>query len=345
MMTRTILLLAAALAANGCAARARPPAQPNSSAPPPPASADNAKELRHVLERAISDRAGWDTLRLLVDCRRGDAMTSLTVFGSGVGIWSEERQFTLDAGHISGLLRALQAADFPGMEDTYGGAPRPGRPSTGHGALVTIATCRIELSLGGHHKQVVQLAQGEQSPKLKKLADDLLDICKAPARLGLTATGLRDGLEKVSRGDLEPETLLLVVHRKPQDKSGGDRPGFLLRVSGYQVTTRAYHPATGYQDPVSLHIEAKEVRTLARELAARDPAAWPVNLYAAEYTDLSIQVLNHEKAIQARQFAALERTTHGRQQKDFEEAFEILERLHRRVLERGGSSGLAAPRP
>jgi hypothetical protein len=329
MRTILFLLLAAALALVGCAS-----GRPVAAGPAPGAAAsatEDAAGLRRALARAITDRAGGDALDLLVECRTDDRLTSARVFGSGIGVWDDERQFRLDPDQVGSLLRALQSADFPGMEDTYGGAPRPGRPPGG--AMVTIAICRIELSLGHYEKRVVQLAQGERSPALKELADDLLEICQAPARLGLTAASLRDGLEKVSRGELAPETLRIVVHRKPGKKD--DPPGFLLRVAGNRATTRAYEPARGYRDPIVRPMHAPELRALARELAARDPAAWPSNLYAVDYTDLSIRVLNHEKAIQARQFAGLAPFAHGRQQRAFEEVFEILQGLHRKTLDEG----------
>jgi len=326
---RTILCLAAALAVGGCAARRPVAAGP---APGAPASAtEDTAGLQRALARAITDRAGWDTLDLLVECRTDDGLTSARVFGNGIGLWNDERQFRLDPDRLGSLLSALQGAGFPGMDDTYGGAPRPAPPPGG--AMVTISICRVELSLGAYNKRAVQLARGEQSPTLKELADDLLEICQAPARLGLTAASLRDGLEKISRGELAPETLRIVVHRKPRKKE--DPPGFLLRVAGNRATTRAYEPARGYRDPVVLRMHAPELRALARELAARDPATWPSNLYAVDYTDLSIRVLNHEKAIQARQFAGLAPSAHGRQQRAFEEVFAILQGLHRNALDQG----------
>jgi hypothetical protein len=338
-MTRTIFPLVAAFAMSGCAARERPRSQPTSSALPTASSADAAAPLRQALQRAITGHAGRDSLHLFVDCRTGDAMTSVKVFGSGIGIWNDERQFRLDPSQIGSLLRALQAADFPGMEDTYGGAtglPRPRPAPSGGGDMVTIVTCRVELGVAGYDKAVVQLAQGEQSPTLKKLAEDLVGVCKPPARDGLAATSLRDGLEKVSREELAPETWLVVVHRKPRETGGhSGHSGFLLRVSGYQAATRAYDPAKGYRDPVLLQLAAKEVGSLAGELALRDPASWPINLYADDYTDLTIQVLNHEKSVQARQFAGLAPAAQGQYQTAFEEVIEILERLHRRVLDQG----------
>ena len=345
-MMKTLLPLVAALAMTGCAARERPPSRSASSALPPPSSALNATPLRQVLERAVSERAGWDTLRLLVECREGSAMTSVKVFGNGLGIWNDERQFLLLPDEIGSLLGALQRADFPGMEDTYGGPGslrKPPPPSPDGGGMVTMVTCRIDLGLAGYDKQVVQLAPGEQSPTLKKLAEDLLKVCHPRARLGLAASSLRDGLEKVSREELAPETWLVVMHRKPGEKLGdGTPPGFLLRLAGYQAATQPYDPVTGYRDPVLLDMGAKEIGILARELAARDPASWPGNLYAADYTDLTIRVLNHEKTVQARQFAGLAPAAHGHHQKDFEKVLEVLERLHRTVLERGQPTPTAA---
>jgi hypothetical protein len=345
-MMQKLLLLVAALDVTGCAARERPPSRSASSALPPPSSALDAAPLRQALERAVTESAGLDTLRLFVECREGSAMTSVKVFGNGIGIWNDERQFLLVSDQIGSLLRALRRADFPGMEDTYGGAgslrkPRP--PSPDGGGMVTIVTCRIDLGLAGYDKQVVQLAPGEQSPTLKKLAEDLLRVCHPRAQLGLAASSLRDGLEKLSRKELAPETWLVVMHRKPGEKRGNAvPPGFLLRIAGCQATTQPYDPVTGYGDRVLLDVGAKAVGTLARELATRDPASWPVNLYAADYTDLTIRVLNHEKTVQARQFAGLAPATHGHHQKAFEEVLEVLERLHRTVVERGRPTPTAA---
>jgi hypothetical protein len=323
---RTIYLLAGALALGGCASRRPVTAGPSAGATA--TTAEDAAGLRRALAHAITDRAGWDTLDLFVECRTDGGLSSARVFGSGIGIWNDERQFLVDPDQIGSLLRALQSADFPGMEDTYGGSPRPARPPGG--AMVKVAVCGIELNLGGYDKKVVQLAQAEQSLKVKELADELLEICQAPARLGVTAASLRDGLEKIARGELAPETLRIVLHRKPERKE--DPPGFLLRVAANRVTTRAYEPARGYGDPIVLHPHPAELQSLARELAARDPATWPSNLYAVEYTDLSIRVLNHEKAIQARQFAGMAPSAHGPHQRAFEEVFEILQELHRKTL-------------
>lgn len=296
--------------------------------------ADEGASLRRALDRAIARRSARGALRLSVECRSDDGLSSVRVFGNRIGIWNEARQFRLDDDHLTALLRALRAADFVGLEDTYGGPSDPPRPAApGRGSMATLLTCRVDLALGGHEKHVVQLAKGRQSPVLKKLAEDLLAICERPGRSGLGASGLQDGLRKIARGELAPEAWVVVLHSKPEEPQA--RPGFLLTISGAQATARAYAASTGYGDEFTLSLGSSEVRALAGQLAARDPAAWPVNLYATAYADLSLRVLNHEKAIQARRFAGLGPATHGEHQKAFDRAFLALERIHRKVLVRG----------
>jgi hypothetical protein len=356
----TLFLLAlAALPLAGCAAGPPPARTPAEGAPAPAASTgstepataaapdDAAAGLRQALARAETDPAVRESLRLAVECRVDSEFRSLQVFGPDLGIWNDERQFNLDAERVRALLAALRAADFPGLADSYGGAPSPPKPEPAPGAadddgeaMATVLTCRIDLGLGGHEKQVVQLARGEQSPVLKQLALDLLAVGEEAARAGVGAASLRDGLEKIARGELAPETWRIVLHSKPEEVGGsGETPGFLLTVAGPRASTREYDPATGYADPVVLELAPDEVAALARELAAHDPGPWPVNLWAPDYVDLSVEVLNHERAVQARRFAGLAPDARGQAQRDFEAVREALERLHAAVLERGRAAG------
>jgi hypothetical protein len=329
---RAAAMLLAALLLSHCAAPRRasgPAAGPGEGAPRRETAA-----LRRALERAIAEPAARDSLRLAVECRRDEGFAGVRVFGNGVGIWNDERQFRLDPGQIGSLLRALQAADFLALDEIYGGPPKtPPKPAGGGAGMATMVTCRVELALDGRDKQVLQLEKGEQSPVLKRLAEDLLAACEAPARSGLAAASLRDGLEKIARGELAPEAWVVVLHRKPD--AGAPAPGFLLRVLGSQISVQSYDPQAGYGETVVADLRPEEIRTLAAELAARDPAAWPSNLYAEDYTDLSFQVLNHKKSIQARQFAGMEPGTGAPHQQAFEEVFALLDRLHSTVVDQG----------
>ncbi|HVF58734.1 MAG TPA: hypothetical protein VNJ70_02820 [Thermoanaerobaculia bacterium] len=361
------LLLFAALPLVGCAAGPPPARTPAAGAPEPAASTDPtepaaaapddaAAGLRRALARAETDPAVRDSLRLFVECQVDAGLQSMQVFGSGLGIWNDERQFSLDDGKLGALLAVLRAADFPGLADSYGGAPSPPKPEPAPApggadddgeAMATVLTCRIDLGLDGREKRVVQLARGEQSPVLKQLARDLLAIGEEAARAGgVGAASLRDGLEKIARGELAPETWRLVLHSKPEETGGsGETPGFLLTVAGPRASTRVYDPATGYAEPVVLELSEDEVQALARELAAHDPGPWPVNLWAPDYVDLSVEVLNHERAVQARRFAGLAPDAHGQRQRDFEAVREALERLHEEVLRRGVTPPAPPPAP
>ena len=287
-------------------------------------------QLRGALEKAVDGRGAPDSLRLLVECRRENALVSMYVFGNGVGIWNDERQFHLDDASVTQLLRALQAADFAIMKDVYGGSPPAAQKSEDR---ATVASCRINLALDGQEKESVQLIKGEQSPALKKLADDLLKIGEGPAAAGVTASSLKDGFEKIARGVLAPEACTIVVHRKPDGTNAAGASGFLMQVSGVRVTTQPYDARTGYGDEIIRDLDVAEIQSLAREIAARDPAKWPVNLYARDYTDLSLRVLNHRKSIQARQFPNVGPGTYGKHQAGFDALLTALQRLNAKVME------------
>jgi hypothetical protein len=301
--------------------------------------------LRRALSEAVDDRTHWDSLHLLVECAADAGMRSVEVHGNGVGIWDHDRQFRLTPAELSRLLRTLDEAEFTSLEEIYGGRerPDPGAPerTEEEGSAIRVV-CRVTLSLAGRTKQVVQLAKGEQSAELRRLGEALLALCREAGQAGTAAEDLSDGLEKVSRGDLAPETLRLLLHRKPQT-TGSDAAagGFLLRLSGRRVTSRGYDPAAGLLDPLRLVLSSAEVADLARELAGRGLAELPVNLFAVHYTDLSVEVLDHKTSVQARQFAGMTATTHGERQIDFERVYDALYQLPLRVVSVGEPIGEA----
>ncbi len=324
-------MLLAAVLLGGCSARPQPPVTAAAGAPGEGAAAGGTAGLEQALERAIAEPGADESLRLAAECRRDAGLVGMRVYGNGVGIWNDERQFRLDPVQVAGLLRILEDADFLAFEDVYGGPPPPPKPPPGDGdAMATVVTCRVELALAGHEKRALQLEKGEQSPLLKRLAEDLLAACETPARSGVTAASLRDGLEKVARGELAPEAWVVVLHRVPELGAQGD--GFLLRVLGSDVSVQTYDAQAGYRDPALMELHPEQIRALAAELAGRDPAAWPGNLYARDYTDLSVRVLNHEKSIQARQFAGMAPGSHAPHQQAFEEVYTLLDRLRSTVL-------------
>lgn len=296
--------------------------------------------LRDALRDATEDRSQWESFHLSVGCQGEYGMRSAEVFGNGVGIWDFRRQFTLNQAEISSLLETLNEADFAGLADVSGGRkkPDPRQQSEKPEAVRSLQViCRVELSLSGLTKQAVQLAKGEQSAELRELADALLEICEGPGGAGTAAGDLTEGLEKLSTGDLAPETFQVLLLRRPE--KGASEPvgdGFLLRLSGSRaISSLASAPAAGPQDSVSLTLAAAEVADLAGELTRLHLAEMPLNLFAQDYTDLSVEVLDHKKSVQARQFAGMTPVTHGDRQNDFDQIVDLLYRLHLRVMREG----------
>jgi hypothetical protein len=347
---RRFAIPAAALAIvlSGCATGRRSASAPGGLAQPaepgtPPRSGGSAQQetlipsaaaVRVALAGAISEQERRAHLRLAVECSRDGSLPSVEAFGNGVGIWDGRRQFELSPAEIASLLVALETADFAAMKPSYGeteehGEPEPERPRSGPALRVT---CRVRLALDGLTKEVVQFDEGEQSAALQGLAESLFRICEAPARTGVEAESLTDGLEKISRGELAPETLTVMLHRKPELAAPRkDSGGFLLRVSGRTVRTQLYSRASGYAAPTALELAESEVEALAGQLAARHPERLPENLYAPDYTDLSIEVLNRKVSVQARQFTGMTAATHGERQTDFDAIFATLSHLEERV--------------
>jgi hypothetical protein len=252
------------------------------------------------------------------------------VFGSGVAIWNGRRQFAIGPAHVRAVLAALDAERFLDLRDVYGGrsAREPGQPRVPDEHPAAEITCRVGLTLAGHRKEVAQLAVGEQSAALRRLAGTILAICEEPARTGVEAAGLGDGLAKVADGRLAPEVLRVTFQRRPERASSGEA-GFVLDLKGAVATSRRTGGAGGGERALAL--PAGDLASLAAALAMADPASLPANLWAADYTDLTIQVLGHRRVIQARRFAAMTAATHGDRQRAFDEICRRLLVLERRV--------------
>jgi len=302
------------------------------------APAEEAAALRTLIERSLTDPDVRESLELLTECRNETGMRAMRVWGDGLGVWQGRRQFHLAANQVVEVLERLHAADFAAFEPLYGGPKQqdPMKPDRTDDGSAILIVCRVRVSLDGDSKQSVQRAKGEQSEELKALAEAVLAIGEKAAKSGVEAASLSDGLERVGRGELDPRVFRAMLHRKPTaEEIGESGPGFLMRVEGQEVTTRRHDPQTGYGQEIALHLDASALRNLALVLADLDLAAMPVNLWAPAYTDVTIEVLNHRKSVQARGFAGLEPTTHGDLQQSFDALVRTLVRLQDEVVAEG----------
>ncbi len=267
-------------------------AGPLTGAAAPETPSTNLRDLRLQAERHTQGESG-----------------NLVVYGDGVGIWNDRVQFRVDDESLKRLLAALDAAHFADMPATFG---------SGKKWLVR----RVSLKSGGKAKQVVQILEGEQSSELKALTDTIFDVLEPLAVRGKTATNLDDGLKKIASGELAPETLHLLIHFKPKSPTVA-RPGFLFQVED-GAAIKQPHGSGGYGDGVTLPLTPERLKALTSVLTAADVEKLPANLYAEEYSEVVVQVLNHRKSLLARQFAGLKPETHGEKQRRFDRLFESL---------------------
>lgn len=278
-------------------------------ASPASAQGQSGRSLSEAVERALAD--GWGELQIEAECRVEGRLPRAEVFGDGVGIWNEEKQFRVPREEVRSLLVAFRDAGFTSMPPSYGGKNDPVSPKAQPPRL----TCRVRLSLDGVSGQVVQLEGGRQSAELRRLAERILDECRAKGASGIGAVDLDDGLDKVANGVLAPEVLQVLVSQRPEGRPSGDGArGWVLRVEGRTASI----VLSGEPPPAEARLDHSEAASLARLLREGGIARLPPNLYAEELTDLVVRVLRHEKAIQARRFAGLTRTTHGEAQTRFE---------------------------
>lgn len=318
--------------------------RPERRAPGGDRSGAGTEALRDALKQALHDTRRGPDLRLVVECSTDQGPRALEVYGNGVAVWNRRRQFELAPDQVAGLLELLLAEDLAALEDLYGKKPQPGLRSPdeqqpGQGVALRVI-CRVSVDVAGLHKESVQLDRGQESARLRRLAHSLLAACESSAESGIEIEDLQAGLTRLAEGELAPETLHLMLHRKPAPRSTAtESRGFLFRLDGATAVTRLFDPLEGYDEPIEMQLEPGALRALAALLAARRAGELPINLYAEAYTDLSLKILDRKRAVQARQFAGLTPTTHGERQVDFETIFNAVYGLHLRVLAEGRPSG------
>lgn len=283
-------------------------------------------QLARVLDAALA-RKSWDDLRLHSECRDEERNFRTTkLFGTGVGIWNQERQFPVSRERLLSLLDAVRRSGFSSMPESFGG-DKNSEPD-----WKLQMTCRVRVTLDGVEQQAFQLSEGSQSAELKALAEQILAVGAELGPSGVGAGSLEDGLWKIYRGELAPEALTLQLLRQSEDPNASEG-SFILRIEDGVAQVSLPSPETAWTVPRQVRLSREEAATLAGQLAATQPDDLPVNLYSTWYQDLEIRVLNQKKALQARRFANLTPETHGAKQKRFGELISAIEVLQQKVVE------------
>jgi hypothetical protein len=282
--------------------------------------------LAGEIERVLAPGGDPTSLALTVECRREQTLRSLRAYGHGVAICDERRELPVTRGEVDELLRVLVRDGLDRLAPTYG------HPEQDH--AVTQMTCRVDITLPPRHKEVVQLAEGEQSAELSRLAGDLLELC-AHRPGGTTAADLEDGLQKVARGELSAESWSVAVQRR-KPASPGEVPseGYVLQLGGRRARVRLL-TRNGVGEASERLLDEAGVRDLARALRELGVARWPANLFDPGYVELSMRVLDHERTIQARPFAGITPGAHREAQEALGAALARVDELARSVVAGG----------
>lgn len=269
---------------------------------------------------AAAREAGPGPFGLRVDSTGAAGHRSLELFPSGVAIWNGRAQLRLAPALRGALLEALLAGGFASLEPSYGG--RPGAPPE-RAALRVVR--RVVLEIGGLSASSVQLAEGEQSPKLEGLAEALLDLVAPLAKDGITADDLGDGLAKLATGVLAPETFTLRFVELPPRAS--EAAGSILRLGQGTATFQSYAPGREIGEPVSHELSDKQLAAVVAALRAAELPTLPVNLWSEAHLELELAVLEHRQSLVARPFSRLSPEALGEAQQRFEKLVAALQEL------------------
>jgi len=308
-------------------------AAPEPRATPPERDRDRMEARRQgpnrldeALAKRVRNRSGLEDVEIDVRWPRGDeVLAACRIVGTGVGIWRRESQFRVPQTEVLSLVKTLQAARFGALPDAMGDEETGEKEQKG----------RITLSIGPMTKTVVQLSEGDQSPELQRIAAAVLSTCASRGPGGVRVSTFEDAFGKLSAGTVAPEALEIRIQRRTDHPGDAPAEDWFLRVSGRRVADRDRAPETRVASARELILEEKDYRDLVARLRESDLSTLPLALYAPQYTDVRIQVLNLVRHIQARPFTGMAPQTHGEKQRAFDRLFDALSALHRRTRAEG----------
>ena len=239
-------------------------------------------------------------------------------------------QYSVKKADVISMLVALRKSRFGSMP-AYFGEGEEGEENEG-----PRLKGRVAVRAGSISKSVLQLVDGESSESLEALAGKLLGICHGATQRGVGAESLADGLQKLSSGALAPEVLEVTVQRRVNKPDGKTDPvGWILELEGQRATDSLM--PTGKMPPPKqlLILSDADFKAIAGVLADERAGELPINVYASEYVDLNLSVLNRSRNITGRRFAQMTPTSLGEKQRAFERIYDTFRALHERVQKEG----------
>jgi hypothetical protein len=287
-----------------------------------------AAELQRGLTRVIRHPESWDEVQIEVGCTLDDDPQHLELFGIGIGIWRRSEQFSMRSEQFQEVLEAFDESGFVKWENQYG--------ISGDSNGTMKIDCRLQLSLGSRSRMVTQMRDGEQFEPLNRLARRILSLSRETTTETTGADSLKDGLEKLETGELDPVTFNLQFHQRVENRYDPEGAlGSTLTLHGRQATHQTILARPRYGEPSKLRLSEAEFAKLIRALADRGVAELPSKLYADEYNEFEVQILNQEMKIQAWKFPDIDPQEFGTRQEQFNRILTHLNELSSKVQKEG----------
>ncbi len=289
-------------------------------------AAEPAAPITAALRKRIEGKASLADVRIDAYWSRDGKATSARIFGDGVGIWQRQLQFQLSKSRVLELLGVIQKSEFGAMPDSFG------ESEGGEGNEGPRLKGRLSVFAGSTSKTVIQLVDGDQSKELDLLVNGILDACAEPATRGVGAASMEEGLRLLASGKLSPH-ILDTRFQRPPDPKATETPdtGWTLRTSGLRASAEQMRAGRAPAPARELALSMKDFRALATALADSDPASLPQSLYAARYTDLTVELFSYRRTIAGRRFLGMTPETHGEKQKAFDRLIETFRALRDRI--------------
>lgn len=281
---------------------------------------DPGAQLRARVDEVLSGKRPLSEVRIdAIWSHRGQ--TSLTVFGNGVGILSNERQFQVSQKEQRNLLKLFVQHGFFTMPEK----PRP--PAVASPVNGPAIMRAVTLAVGDLSKSVLQTDRVNTLPALEALVAGLFAGCEKAAKEGLTVASLAEGLDLVAKGKLAPEVLSMVVSQPASATEADALDGFVINIEGGVVTRTPQRTGGLPAVPTRRVLAPEEVREVVTMLRDGGFVGLPGNVFRQRYVDISVRILDRSHHVQARRFAGKDSAAQSTERALIERTITILERL------------------
>ncbi|MEM7674854.1 MAG: hypothetical protein AAF449_02500 [Myxococcota bacterium] len=228
-----------------------------------------------------------------VSCVDDKGARSLQLLRSGTGVWNRSTQIVLPASARKKILALLRETNYATMAPSYGGKKNMPAKNALH------VRCEVSVDFGEVQKTSVQLADGDQSPRVAGLASRILDYTESLGLEGRSATSLREAIESWVTGELRPDTLNLRILQLPPTQ---ELEGLLVEVRRGNVVKKRYTPGRSLGPSMPEPFDREALTTLLKAMLDAEFQELPANLMCDETVEVEVVMLGHRKKIVGRKF-------------------------------------------